>query len=131
MNWPQYLPDKDIEYDESVLEQPKLDLLDEKHWLYVQRRYRLTPREIQVAKLYCQGCTNDEIVKALKIRQGTAKTHLRNIYRKIRVKNKIGMLLKFISDVTKLSVRQRTNLPVQTKGPDKKASKPKGVPQKD
>lgn len=105
MNWPQYLPDKDINCDESVLEHPRLDLLDEKHWLYVQRRYRLTPREIQVAKLYCQGCTNDEIVKTLKIRHGTAKTHLRNIYRKIRVKNKIGMLLKFISDVTKFSVR--------------------------
>lgn len=78
---------------------PDIVILDESNWSYIQRRYRLSPRETQVARLVCQGLVNDEIAQYLKITNGTVKTHLRNIYRRIRVKNKITMLLKFIRDV--------------------------------
>lgn len=78
-------------------------LLDEHQWLFLKKRYHMTPRELQVAILVCRGFNNDEIAKALKIRQGTVKTHLRNIYRRARVKSKILLLLKFVADVSKLS----------------------------
>ena len=61
----------------------------------------MTPRELQVAILVCRGFNNDEIAKALKIRHGTVKTHLRNIYRRVRVKSKITLLLKFVEDINK------------------------------
>ena len=105
--------------DDSVLERPRVALLDEKHWLYLQRRYRITPRELEVAKLFCQGSNNGEIVEALKIRHGTVKTHLRNIYRKIRVKNKIEMLLKFVDDAIKFSVKSGTTPPIPIIDPEK------------
>jgi DNA-binding NarL/FixJ family response regulator len=63
----------------------------------------MSPRELQVAKLVCRGFSNGDIAGELKIRDGTAKTHLRNIYRRIRVKNKIAMLLKFIEQANKFS----------------------------
>ena len=91
--------------DGSIFERPRIALLDEKHWLFIQRRYHITPRELQVAKLICRGCNNGEITSALKVRNGTVKTHLRNIYRKIRVKNKIEMLLKFVDDAAKFSIK--------------------------
>jgi DNA-binding NarL/FixJ family response regulator len=75
---------------------PDIRLLDDTQWLYVQRRYRLSPRELQVAKHVCQGFANEEIARSLRIRVGTVKTHLRNIYRRIHVTNKIGMLLTFL-----------------------------------
>ena len=54
------------------------------------------------AKLVCQGLSNQEIAEALRIRQGTVKTHIKNIYRRIRVKNKVALLLRFMADVSKV-----------------------------
>ena len=78
---------------------PDVNLLDDKQWLYVQRCYQLSPRELQVAKHICRGFDNEEVAKQLRIRSGTVKTHLRNIYRRIHVTNKIGMLLTFVEQV--------------------------------
>ncbi|GAI63367.1 unnamed protein product, partial [marine sediment metagenome] len=59
-------------------------LLSEKHWAYLQRRYHAGPRELQVAKLTCRGLTNEDIAHELKMKTGTVKTHLRNIFNKTR-----------------------------------------------
>jgi DNA-binding NarL/FixJ family response regulator len=85
--------------DESLYKRPDVSLLDDRQWLYVQHRYRLSPRELQVAKHVCQGFANEEVATCLRIRAGTVKTHLRNIYRRIHVTNKIGMLLTFVEQV--------------------------------
>ncbi len=76
----------------------RLVLLDDKQWSYLRKRYELTPREQQIAELICQGLRTGHIARHLKIRPGTVKTHVRNIYRKVRVRNKINMLLRFISE---------------------------------
>jgi len=81
--------------------QPDVILLDEKQWLYIQRRYNMSPRELQIAQLVCQGLTNGDIAKKLTVKIGTVKTHLRNIFGKTRVRNKITMLLRFMDDVSK------------------------------
>ncbi len=78
-------------------------LLNKKQWSYVQKRYGLTPRECQIAELICQGLQNGSIAKYLRIRPGTVKTHTRNIYRKARVKSKIAMLLRFVTDARAIS----------------------------
>ena len=75
------------------------------HWSYIRKRFNMTQREIQIAKLVCQGFSNDKIAKILEIKVGTVKTHLRNIYLKIRVKSKIAMLLKFIKYTSKFSAK--------------------------
>jgi len=87
---------------DSPYERPRVILLDEKHWSYVQRRYHISPRELEIAKLVCHGLSNKEIAEALRIRQGTVKTHIKNIYRRIRVKNKVTLLLRFMADVGKI-----------------------------
>ena len=81
---------------------PDVILLDDKHWSYIQRRYHISPRELEVAKLVCHGLTNKEIAETLKIRQGTVKTHMKNIYRRIHVRNKVALLLRFMADVSRL-----------------------------
>ena len=79
-------------------------LLDEKQWLFLKERYQMTPRELQVAILVCRGFDNNEMARDLKISRGTVKTHLRNIYRRVRVKSKVTLLLRFIEDVNKFYV---------------------------
>lgn len=75
-------------------------LLDSRQWSYVRRRYELTPRELQIAELVCRGFRNDRIARDLRIRPGTVKTHVRNIYRKVKVKSKIAMLLRFVNEAS-------------------------------
>ena len=80
-------------------------LLNKKEWSYVKKRYNLTPRECQIAELICQGLHNGKIAKFLRISPGTVKTHTRNIYRKARVKSKIAMLLRFVTDARAISTQ--------------------------
>lgn len=93
---------EDVGRGDEPYQRPKLILLDDKHWSYVQRRYHISPRELEVAKLVCHGLSNKEIAEALSIRHGTVKTHIKNIYRRIHVKNKVALLLRFMADVSKL-----------------------------
>jgi DNA-binding NarL/FixJ family response regulator len=83
--------------------EPVLMLLDSKQWMYLQRRYDLTPRELQIADLVCRGFRNASIARRLRIRPGTVKAHVRNIYRKVKVGSKIMMLLRFVAEASEPS----------------------------
>ena len=80
-------------------------LLGKRQWTYLQRRYELTPRECEIAALVCQGLRNGSIAKSLRIKPGTVKTHTRNIYRKVHVKSKVTMLLRFFTDSRAISTQ--------------------------
>jgi DNA-binding NarL/FixJ family response regulator len=82
----------------AVMGRPRIVLLDKTRWEYLKGRYKITPRELEVAKLICRGCGNEEIAGRLRITVGTVKVHVRNIYRKTWVENKILMLLRFVED---------------------------------
>lgn len=90
--------------EQNVLSEKKVpqlsstELLNARQWAYLKERYRMTKRELQIAKLICRGMSNEEVAQSLGIRHGTIKTHIRNLYRKLWVHNKISMLLKFIED---------------------------------
>jgi len=102
----QQFPRSATEYlgpSDSPYERPNVILLDEKHWSYIQRHYHISPRELEVAKLVCHGLSNKEIAQTLGIRQGTVKTHIKNIYRRIHVKNKVALLLRFMADISQLA----------------------------
>ena len=54
----------------------------------------LTKRENEVLQLLAKGCTRNQIAKKLFISDETVKMHLKNIYRKLKAKNKIDALIK-------------------------------------
>lgn len=76
------------------------NLIKDSQWPILIEKYHLTPREVQIAKQILQGADNSEICRALSIRPGTVKAHLKNIYRKTGVCRKIILLLKFFEDVS-------------------------------
>ena len=92
---------KNINPDHSLYMQPDVALLDEKQWRYVQRRYHISPRELEVAKLVCRGFVNGDVAEKLNVKPGTVKTHLRSIFAKTHAKNRITMLLRFMDDANK------------------------------
>lgn len=56
-----------------------------------------TKREIEIVTLMLQGKTNRATAEALHITENTMKSHCRNIYEKLEVKNKSELLVKLAS----------------------------------
>ena len=54
---------------------------------------KLTGREREIVNLVADGLRNKEIARRLDIAEGTVKVHLNNIYRKLGVDNRVGLLL--------------------------------------
>ena len=53
------------------------------------KEFELSEREIEVLKLISQGFKNAEIAEKLFVSQNTIKTHIKNIYVKLDVKNRV------------------------------------------
>jgi DNA-binding CsgD family transcriptional regulator len=57
----------------------------------------LTAREKQIALLVAQGLSNPQISARLRIAEQTVKNHLRGVFRKLAVKNRVQLTLKMSS----------------------------------
>ena len=106
--------DKELNKNDSMPGAPAGFLLDERQWLYIKKRYYMTARELQIARLVCNGFNNNGIAEFLNIKYSTVKVHMRNIYRRVRVSSKMSLLLKFVEDINALYVAPETilSLPV-------------------
>ena len=98
--------------EESVFVPKHKVIVNSGQWSYLRRYYRLTSRELQVGKLVCRGFSNREIGETLKMKQGTVKTHLLNIYRKAHVTSKMALLLTFANARSKSSAKRNASLPI-------------------
>lgn len=53
----------------------------------------LTPREIEMVSMVARGLRNKEMSERLSISEGTVKIHLHHIYRKLKVENRVELIL--------------------------------------
>ena len=53
----------------------------------------LTAREREIVRLIALGLHNDEIARRLSIEEGTVKTHINNVFRKLDVRDRVGLTL--------------------------------------
>jgi two-component system, NarL family, nitrate/nitrite response regulator NarL len=53
----------------------------------------LTPRQMQMVRLAVTGLCTEEMSSRLSISEGTVKTHLHRVYRKLDVHNRVGLTL--------------------------------------
>jgi DNA-binding NarL/FixJ family response regulator len=60
--------------------------------------HTLTKREIEVLRLLAQGCKNKEIADRLFISDKTVKTHLTNIFTKLKIKDRLQAALYVIEN---------------------------------
>lgn len=51
----------------------------------------LTPREIELVRLAASGLRNREMSRRLAISEGTVKMHLHNVYRKLKLENRVAL----------------------------------------
>ncbi|MFA5240063.1 MAG: helix-turn-helix transcriptional regulator [Phycisphaerae bacterium] len=79
-------------------------VLKTKQWEYLRKCWHLTPREVEVAKLVCNGINNEQIGRKLHIKYNTVRAHLGNIFRKTGGKNRAGIILEFIQVLQKARI---------------------------
>ncbi len=73
----------------DFFEKQTLSDLDVKHkQLSEELASTLSRREMEIAKLVSQGATNKELAKTLFITENTVKVHVKNILRKLEIKNR-------------------------------------------
>lgn len=58
----------------------------------------LTVRQKEIIELILHGCTNEEISEKLFISISTVKTHLNNIYKELKVSNRLSLYSKLIGN---------------------------------
>lgn len=58
----------------------------------------LTTREVQILDLICKGTQNKIIADKLRLSENTVKVHVRNIYKKMNVRNRTEAASRFFSD---------------------------------
>jgi DNA-binding NarL/FixJ family response regulator len=52
----------------------------------------LTPREIAVARMVCEGMPNKTVAERLAITEGTVKLHLHSVYKKLELHGRLGLM---------------------------------------
>jgi DNA-binding CsgD family transcriptional regulator len=88
----------------------------------------LTRREAEIAELVARGFANKVVAGQLGVREGTVKIHLHNIYRKLRVSNRAGLILSAIQSPLsswqkiQVSVHPVQNSPIMTPDPIRPSS---------
>ena len=60
----------------------------------IYRKWGLTPRESEILYHLGKGCTNADIAERLFVSENTVKFHIKNIYIKLDVKNRIQALIR-------------------------------------
>lgn len=54
----------------------------------------LTKTEIEITKFVKQAKRNKEIAETMGITEGTVRTHLRSIFRKLKIKSRAELIIK-------------------------------------
>src|SRR5262249_40067937 len=62
------------------------------------RSEHLSPREQDVIELMGEGLTNREIAKTLYISEGTAKSHVEHILRKLRARSRAEAVVRYAAE---------------------------------
>ena len=59
----------------------------------VRHENGLTERELEIVRLVASGYKNKEVGSSLSISERTVKTHLTNIFQKLGVRNRVGLVM--------------------------------------
>ena len=58
---------------------------------------QLTPRELQIASMVCEGCTNKQIADRLHLSCWTVSSYLRRIFGKLQVRTRAAMVARVLA----------------------------------
>lgn len=83
------------------------ELFSERQWLLLVKAFRLTPRQLEVARIICLGCTNGQIAKRLGISIATVRLHAAGIYIATGARSRVGIVVLFVLATRQANVRKK------------------------
>jgi DNA-binding NarL/FixJ family response regulator len=91
---------------ELWLERKKLEnIVSAKNDVFSHKKPYLNETELEIVKMICNGHSNKEIKKTLKISEQSVKSHLSRIYKKARVSDRLQLALFFINTNQAMSIK--------------------------
>jgi DNA-binding NarL/FixJ family response regulator len=97
---------KSVISGELWLERKKLEnIVSAKNDVFSHKKPYLNERELEIVKMICNGHSNKEIKKTLKISEQSVKSHLSRIYKKARVSDRLQLALFFINTNQAMSIK--------------------------
>lgn len=61
------------------------------------KRFKLSKRQSEIAKLICESMSNEEMAQQLNISSDTVKMHIRALYKKLGVNDRVGVVMKMLA----------------------------------
>lgn len=74
----------------------RVSLITQSEWKCVIRMMNLSPRQAQIVQLLLQGHPDKEIASALRVSFSTVRTHLRQIFARERVHDRLQLVLRVL-----------------------------------
>ena len=82
-------------------------LFTNEQWLTVAERLEFSKRESEIVRLVFEGAVDQAIAKELAMSVNTVQTHLKRMYSKLGVVNRVGMVLQVVREHLALSMDAR------------------------
>lgn len=80
-------------------------LFSSDEWNQIVHALGLSSRKAQIAALVLEGLNDDTIAKALGIRKSTLRTHLRQMFERLRVTGRMGLAVAIFRTSRRLQAR--------------------------
>jgi len=77
-------------------EHPLPELFTPRQWAVLTKRLDLSPRQAEIARLICLGYRNNEVPALLRLHDATIRVHRRVLYRKLGIRDRVGVPVKLI-----------------------------------
>jgi DNA-binding NarL/FixJ family response regulator len=78
---------------EKQLSSRALDVMLRREAAGRDRKPGLTPRELEIVRMAATGLSTRAMAKRLAIGEGTVKIHLHNVYKKLKIQNRVELVL--------------------------------------
>lgn len=75
-----------------MMKQRNGEIFSESEWARLEKELELSPRQVEIVQLLCDGHKNYSAALALGISVHTVRTHLRQLYTKLDVSDRFEML---------------------------------------
>jgi len=72
------------------------DLFTGRQWRTLAKSFGLSTRQMQIARLICQGLTSRELATALRIAPDTVRMHRRVLFEKLGVHDRVGIPVRLV-----------------------------------
>jgi DNA-binding NarL/FixJ family response regulator len=84
--------------------------VDEQTFLYIARKYRLSPQHTKIVDLLLRGLCRKQIVERVEIRASTLTTHFTRIFRRFKVADRFELALLVLAEFQKLVAAKLGNV---------------------